>query len=125
MRRCNPSELSLWRKSASTLTIALFLFIGALQHASAAAGPFAMLAGTWSGTGKIRVADTTERIRCSATYRLSGDHNVNLQLICTSDTYKFDLTGDFTADEHDDISGLMDRAQPRCRRHRDRRRAWR
>jgi hypothetical protein len=106
MSRCNPSELSLWRRSAAALTTALFLLMGALPHASAAAGPFAMLAGTWSGTGKIRVGDTTERIRCSATYRLSGEHDVKLQLACTSDTYKFDLTGDFTADDHDVISGL-------------------
>jgi hypothetical protein len=105
MQRCVRPGLSFWRRSVPALAIVFCLCAGALQQAAAAAGPFAALPGTWSGTGKIRVGDTTERIRCRATYRLSGDHDVNLTLACASDTYKFDLTGDFTADEQNNISG--------------------
>ncbi|MGH6727757.1 MAG: hypothetical protein ACREB8_14625 [Pseudolabrys sp.] len=105
MKRCKPAGLSLWLTSIPTIAIALCLFVAAWQPAAAAAGPFSDLAGTWTGNGKIRVGDNTERIRCRATYRLSGEHNVNLSLACTSDTYKFDLTGDFTADEQNNISG--------------------
>ena len=105
MRRRKSSGFSLWRASLATCAIALFLFVGAAQQASAAEGPFAELPGTWSGTGKIRVGDTAERIRCRAIYRLNGAREINLQLICASDSYKFDLTGDFTADEGNNISG--------------------
>jgi hypothetical protein len=105
MKRCKPCELSLWRASISTFAIVLFLSIGALQQTSAAEGPFADFSGTWVGTGKIRVGDEAERIRCRAIYRLSGAHEVNLQLACASDSYKFDLTGDFSADDGNNISG--------------------
>ena len=105
MRRRKSSGFSLWRASLATCAVALFLFVGAAQQASAAEGPFAELPGTWSGTGKIRVGETAERIRCRAIYRLNGAREINLQLICASDSYKFDLTGDFTADEGNNISG--------------------
>jgi hypothetical protein len=105
MKRRKSYGFSLRCASVPALAIALLLFIGCSQQAAAAEGPFAELPGTWSGTGKIRVGDATERIRCRATYRLSGEHDVNLELTCASDTYKFDLVGDFTADEGNNISG--------------------
>lgn len=81
-----------------------------LTPAAAASGPFANFRGDWSGTGIIRVKDednkqTTERVRCSAAYRQSGSYGVNLKLVCKSDTYSFDLTGDFEADDNDHITG--------------------
>jgi hypothetical protein len=48
---------------------------------------------------------TNERIRCTATYRLRGNYNVDLQLGCNSDSYKFDLTGEFEADETGRFTG--------------------
>ncbi len=105
MKRCKPPGRSLWRSLIPALAISLCLLVAALQQAAAEAGPFAVLPGLWTGTGKIRVGDTAERIRCRATYRLSGEHNVNLQLACDSDNYKFDLIGDFAADEQDTITG--------------------
>jgi hypothetical protein len=105
MQQRKSSGFPLWRASALALATMLCLFIGAWQQASAATGPFAEFSGTWTGTGKIRVGDEAERIRCSATYRLNGTHEVNLQLACASDSYKFDLTGDFSADESNNISG--------------------
>jgi hypothetical protein len=103
MRRRKSFGFSLWFALVPICAIALA--VGAARLAAAAEGPFAELPGSWSGTGKIRVGDSTERIRCRAVYRLNGAREVNLQLMCTSDNYKFDLTGDFTADEGNNISG--------------------
>jgi len=88
---------------AATLLTAPFA-----QSALADSGPFAALPGDWSGSGKIRVqGQSPERLRCKATYRSTGStqHDVNLRLACDSDSYKFDLTGEFTADEGNRISG--------------------
>lgn len=57
------------------------------------AAPFAGLAGVWSGTGAISLADGhKERIKCRATYAVD-DTGANLQqtLRCASDSYKFEL----------------------------------
>jgi len=87
----------------------LALGFGALPRpALAAGGPFTALAGSWSGTGSIQPGNgTTERIRCNANYRLRGStgHEVDVDLRCASDSYNFDLTGQFTADSGDHISG--------------------
>ncbi len=89
---------------------AILLVLGcgaALQAAAAEAGPFSELSGAWSGTGKVRTEKTTERIRCHATYRVadSGGHAGKLQLACKSDSYSFDLVGDFEADKSNQITG--------------------
>jgi hypothetical protein len=79
-----------------------------LPPAWAATGPFADFAGSWSGTGTLRPSNSAaERIRCSASYRQRGSsqHEIDLQLSCDSDSYKFDLAGQFTADDRDQISG--------------------
>jgi len=74
----------------------------------AASGPFADFSGKWSGTGTLRPeGGSTERIRCNAEYRPRGstENDVELQLRCASDSYNFDLTGEFTADEKNQITG--------------------
>lgn len=77
----------------------------------AAAGPFADFNGRWSGTGTLRQTGQngtqTERIRCNANYRPRGSsqHEIDLELRCESDSYKFDLSGEFAADEANQISG--------------------
>ena len=88
--------------AAMTLAIGL----GLAQPASSA--PFSNLPGKWSGTGKIRVkGQDTERLRCTATYqpRGSSGSTIVIRLACDSDSYKFDLTGDFNADSGNSISG--------------------
>ena len=78
------------------------------QPVLAATGPFAALNGRWSGTGIIRQqGGKTERIRCKANYRPLGStqHEVDIQLDCASDSYKFDLVGQFHANESNQISG--------------------
>jgi hypothetical protein len=74
----------------------------------AESGPFAEFAGNWSGTGTLRPENgASERIRCNATYRPSGrsQRDVDLQLRCASDSYNFDLSGQFSADEQNQVSG--------------------
>lgn len=64
--------------------------------AVAQSAPFAGLAGVWSGSGSIALADGhRERIKCRATYAVS-ETGAGLQqsLRCASDSYKFELTSD-------------------------------
>lgn len=56
------------------------------------AGPFAILAGSWSGSGTIALkSGTKERIRCKAAYDVLTRANVQLRITCASDSYKFSL----------------------------------
>lgn len=70
---------------------------GATAHAQS--GPFAGMAGLWSGAGNIAFEDgSKERIRCRATYAVSGDGNgLNQSLLCASDSYKFELKSNVAA----------------------------
>ncbi len=89
-------------------SVALLLVAAlAAPSARAASGPFADFKGAWSGTGKVRTEAKTERIRCDAKYRVSDSsgHAVNLQLTCKSDSYSFDMVGDFQANASGAISG--------------------
>ena len=88
------------------------LIVGAfyipLPSASAAGGPFAGFSGSWSGTGTLRPGNgAAERIRCNANYRTRGsaEHEIDLQLRCASDSYNFDLTGQFSADDQNQVTG--------------------
>ena len=94
--------------AAGTLLLLVLWTWAPLQAVSAESGPFAGFDGRWSGTGTIKPADKpAERIRCEATYRPRGSsqHEIDLQLRCDSDSYKFDLSGQFRADEGNHISG--------------------
>jgi len=87
---------------------AAVLFAPPAPPALAASGPFADFSGKWSGTGTLRPqGGEAERIRCNAEYRPRGssEHEVELALRCASDSYNFDLSGEFTADEKNQIAG--------------------
>jgi hypothetical protein len=68
--------------------------------ALAQSAPFAGLSGAWSGSGTILLADgSKERLRCRATYRVSGGENALQQsLRCASDSYKIELSSDVTSE---------------------------
>jgi len=61
--------------------------------AYAQSAPFAGLAGTWSGGGRIYLeTGTTERIRCRASYAVGGGGStLQQQLRCASDSYRFEV----------------------------------
>ena len=89
------------------LLVLISAFYVPLPSARAQAGPFAEFAGSWSGSGSLKPENgTAERIRCNATYRPgSSPRDVELQLRCASDSYNFDLIGQFTADDQNQVSG--------------------
>jgi hypothetical protein len=70
----------------------------------AQSGPFAGLAGTWSGSGTVTLDDgSRERIRCRATYQVGGA-KMTMSLTCASDAYKFNLAAN-VVDEGGQVSG--------------------
>ena len=101
-RRLLPCSLLL----AGCLGAAVLLYSPA--PAMAGSGPFADFSGKWSGTGTLTPqGGSAERIRCNAEYSPRGgsEREIELQLRCASDSYNFDLTGEFTADEKNQITG--------------------
>jgi hypothetical protein len=87
--------------------VAFFMagFVISLPSASyAQSGPFAGLAGTWSGGGSVTLDDgSRERIRCRATYQVAGA-KMTMSLTCASDAYKFNLAAN-VVDEGGQVSG--------------------
>jgi hypothetical protein len=85
------------RTAAASALILLLSVVPGLGQAGAD-GPFAALAGAWSGEGTITMSSgTRERIRCQAAYRLESRTRVDLRLTCASDSYRFELQSDTIA----------------------------
>ena len=65
----------------------------------AQSGPFAGMAGNWSGGGNVVLDDgSSEKIRCHASYAIgAGGNGLNQTLTCASDSYKFNLSANVTA----------------------------
>jgi len=88
---------------ARRLTIGFVALLAASVCATAshaqAAGPFAGMAGVWSGAGTVTLDDgSTERIRCRATYAVgAGGNGLQQTLTCASDSYKFNLSSNIMA----------------------------
>jgi hypothetical protein len=79
---------------------------GVERGAAQGSGPFAPLAGNWSGTGAVTFSSgSRERLRCRAVYEApSGGQTLALRLRCASDSYNFDLNGNLTR-QGDAVSG--------------------
>jgi hypothetical protein len=77
-----------------TLAACMILF-PSLGHAQGA-GPFAKMAGSWSGGGSLTMANgAQERLRCRAHYNVGGaGRELRLSLRCASQSYNFDLGGE-------------------------------
>ncbi len=77
----------------------------------AQSGPFAGMAGTWSGGGTVTLDDgSTERIRCRATYAVgAGGNGLQQTLTCASDSYKFQLSSNVVA-QGNEVSGTWSEA---------------
>jgi hypothetical protein len=105
-RGSNVSRMadSLMITRRSIFALATLLVSGSASYAQSA--PFAGLAGFWSGAGSVTLDDgSTEKIRCRATYAVSGNGaGLNQTLVCASDSYKFDLRTNVVA-EQGSVSG--------------------
>ncbi|QWG16204.1 hypothetical protein KMZ68_14260 [Bradyrhizobium sediminis] len=79
--------------------VAFFLVAASGSAGYAQSGPFAGMAGNWSGGGTITLDDgSTERIRCRASYAVgAGGNGLNQSLTCASDSYKFNLASNVIA----------------------------
>jgi hypothetical protein len=90
------------RTFARRLIFAVVTLLAASVFSSAShaqTGPFAGLAGNWSGAGTVTLDDgSTERIRCRASYAVSaGGNGLQQSLTCASDSYKFNIVTNVTA----------------------------
>src|SRR4051812_13954065 len=74
------------------------VFFSPASHAQSG-GPFAGMAGVWSGGGTVTLDDgSSERIRCRATYAVgNGGNGLNQSLTCASDSYRFNLASNVVA----------------------------
>ena len=91
--------------AALAVAVGLFASSGIENSAAQGAGPFAGMAGNWSGGGAITLASGShERIRCRAVYEAPGGRTLALRLRCASDSYNFDLNANLTHNG-DAISG--------------------
>jgi hypothetical protein len=72
--------------------------VQAQERTAEAGGPFASLAGNWSGTGTITMKDGgRERIRCRGNYVVkAAGNNLQQDLRCASDSYKFEMSTNVT-----------------------------
>ncbi len=76
----------------------LFAASVANSESKAQSGPFAALAGSWSGGGTVMLDDgSTERIRCRARYAPAGPV-MDMSLTCASEAYKFNLSASVRAE---------------------------
>jgi hypothetical protein len=92
------SELFARARRLTFAAVAFFMTAFAASSSHAQSGPFAGLAGNWSGGGTVTLDDgSSERIRCRATYRVSGP-TMDMSLTCASDAYKFNLAASVVAE---------------------------
>src|SRR3954447_12169956 len=102
-RRVNKTALpSIGFGAVRPLIIAAAMLFATLVPFSASyaqSGPFAGMAGVWSGGGTVTLDDgSSERIRCRATYAVgAGGNGLNQSLTCASDSYRFNLSSNVTA----------------------------
>jgi hypothetical protein len=81
----------------AALTLLVATVSGSASYAQS--GPFAGMAGNWSGGGTVTLDDgSSERLRCRATYAVgAGGNGLNQSLTCASDSYKFNLSSNVIA----------------------------
>jgi hypothetical protein len=102
--RAGTGPAILRRLIFAAVTFLLVAVSGSASHAQS--GPFAGMAGNWSGGGTVTLDDgSSERLRCRASYAVgAGGTGLNLSLVCASDSYKFDLKADVIS-ERGGLSG--------------------
>lgn len=90
------------RMTSITSKFSMLALLATAVTAGASAGHaqsavFADLSGKWAGNGSIQLeSGATERIRCRATYAVSGP-SLTQSLTCASDSYRFELRSNVVA----------------------------
>jgi hypothetical protein len=95
----NNARTSILVTTRRLLFAVVAFFVASASASYAQSGPFAGMAGNWSGGGTVTLDDgSTERIRCRATYAVgAGGNGLNQTLTCASDSYKFNLSSNVVA----------------------------
>lgn len=95
----NNTFLGVTRRLVFAIATVLAASVWSDSGHAQAGGPFAGMAGVWSGGGTVTLEDgSTERIRCRATYAVgAGGSGLQQTLTCASDSYKFNLNSNVTA----------------------------
>jgi hypothetical protein len=85
-----------WRRAGAALVCVVFALAGSAVRA---AGPFAQLDGTWSGSGRINLEDgRSEGLKCKAYYTPKADGaEIGLALRCASASSKVELRANLTS----------------------------
>ncbi|WFU37618.1 hypothetical protein QA640_24435 [Bradyrhizobium sp. CB82] len=97
-RANKPTEARHMNRRLLVAAAVLFVASVANSESKAQSGPFAALAGSWSGGGTVILDDgSTERIRCRAKYAPAGPI-MEMVLTCASDAYKFNLSASVRAE---------------------------
>ncbi|KYG19549.1 hypothetical protein SE92_04150 [Bradyrhizobium sp. AT1] len=98
-RRANKPIMARARNRRLLMAAAVLFAAGfANTESHAQSGPFAPMAGSWSGSGTVTLDDgSTERIRCRAKYAPIGP-TMEMSLTCASDAYKFNLAASVKAE---------------------------
>ena len=79
-------------------------FAVSISVGHAQSGPYAGMAGNWSGGGTVTLDDgSKERIRCRASYQVAGI-NMTMSLTCASDAFKFNLAAN-VVDQGGQVTG--------------------
>ena len=98
------SQLLAQARRPAFAAAAFLLAVCTASPSQAQSGPYAGMSGRWSGGGTITLDDgSSERIRCRATYQVSGP-NMEMSLTCASDAYKFNLAAN-VVDQGGAVSG--------------------
>lgn len=97
---------SMFSRGRQLVAAAVPLLLAAIP-VHAAEGPFAGMAGNWSGNGSVSVSNgSNERIRCRATYSVTPSGETLHQVLrCASDSYKFDINSNVLAGPSGVLSG--------------------
>ena len=95
----NNARTNIFITTRRLLFAIVALFVASASASYAESGPFAGLAGNWSGGGTVTLDDgSTERIRCRASYAVgAGGNGLNQSLTCASDSYRFNLSSNVVA----------------------------
>jgi hypothetical protein len=90
MSVASPCSMAILRRAS--FAIALAVSVAGTCHAQSIA-PFDRLAGQWSGSGTIDLANGAhESIRCRAAYDVLNDQRkLQLNIRCASESFNFDL----------------------------------